>query len=42
MRRSERLAKFLDFTVQETLAGHADLRRFYLASGIGQLLKEAQ
>lgn len=27
---------------RETLAGHADLRRFYLASGIGQLAKELQ
>jgi len=27
---------------RETLAGHADLRRFYLASNIGQLAKELQ
>jgi spore germination protein GerM len=27
---------------RDTLAGHADLRRFYLASGIGQLAKELQ
>jgi hypothetical protein len=27
---------------RDTLAGHADLRRFYLASGIGQLMKEVR
>ena len=27
---------------RDTLAGHADLRRFYLASGIGQLMKEVK
>ena len=27
---------------RETLAGHADLRRFYTASGMGQLAKELQ
>jgi len=29
-------------TERDTLAGHADLRRYYLASGMGQLAKELQ
>jgi len=27
---------------RETLAGHADLQRFYLASNIGQVVKDLQ
>ncbi len=37
-----RVKILVDGKERETLAGHADLRRFYLASGIGQLMKDAQ
>jgi hypothetical protein len=37
-----RVKILVDGKERDTLAGHADLRRFYLPSGIGQLLKEAQ
>ena len=35
-----RVKILVDGKERDTLAGHADLRRFYLAGGIGQLLKE--
>jgi Sporulation and spore germination len=35
-----RVKLLVDGKERDTLAGHADLRRFYLAGGIGQLLKE--
>lgn len=34
-----RVKLLVDGKERDTLAGHADLRRFYLVSGIGQLLK---
>ena len=37
-----RVKILVDGKERDTLAGHADLRRFYLASGIGQVLKEVQ
>lgn len=37
-----RVKILVDGKERDTLAGHADLRRFYRASGIGQLLKEPQ
>jgi hypothetical protein len=37
-----RVKILVDGKERETLAGHADLRRFYLASGIGQIMKDAQ
>lgn len=37
-----RVKILVDGKERDTLAGHADLRRFYLASGIGQLMKDAQ
>ncbi len=37
-----RVKILVDGKERETLAGHADLRRFYLASGIGQVMKDAQ
>jgi hypothetical protein len=35
-----RVKILVDGKERDTLAGHADLRRFYLASGIGQVLKD--
>jgi len=35
-----RVKLLVDGKERDTLAGHADLRRFYLAGGIGQLMKE--
>jgi len=35
-----RVKILVDGKERDTLAGHADLRRFYLASGIGQTLKD--
>jgi Sporulation and spore germination len=32
----------VDGKERDTLAGHADLRRFYQANGLGQILKDAQ
>ena len=37
-----RVKILVDGKERETLAGHADLRRFYLASGIGQVMKDAK
>jgi hypothetical protein len=37
-----RVKVLVDGKERDTLAGHADLRRFYLASGIGQVLKDTQ
>lgn len=37
-----RVKILVDGKERDTLAGHADLRRFYLASGIGQVLKDTQ
>ena len=37
-----RVKILIDGKERDTLAGHADLRRFYLASGIGQVLKDTQ
>ena len=37
-----RVKILVDGKERDTLAGHADLRRFYLASGIGQVMKDAQ
>jgi Sporulation and spore germination len=37
-----RVKILVDGKERDTLAGHADMRRFYLASGIGQVMKEAQ
>ena len=37
-----RVKILVDGKERDTLAGHADLRRFYRASGIGQVMKEAQ
>ncbi|MGA9566730.1 MAG: GerMN domain-containing protein [Candidatus Korobacteraceae bacterium] len=37
-----RVKILVDGKERETLAGHADLRRFYLASGIGQVMKDTQ
>ena len=37
-----RVKILVDGKERDTLAGHADLRRFYLASGIGQLLKDTR
>ena len=36
-----RVKILVDGKERETLAGHADLRRFYLAGGIGQVVKDA-
>jgi len=37
-----RVKILVDGKERDTLAGHADLRRFYRANGIGQILKDAQ
>ena len=37
-----RVKILVDGKERDTLAGHADLRRFYLAGGIGQVLKDTQ
>jgi hypothetical protein len=37
-----RVKILVDGKERDTLAGHADLRNFYLASGIGQVLKDTQ
>jgi Sporulation and spore germination len=37
-----RVKILVDGKERDTLAGHADLRRFYRASGIGQMIKELQ
>ena len=37
-----RVKILVDGKERDTLAGHADLRRFYQASGIGQVLKDSQ
>jgi Sporulation and spore germination len=37
-----RVKILVDGKERDTLAGHADLRRFYSASGIGQLMKDTQ
>jgi|SRR5664279_4435170 len=37
-----RVKILVDGKERDTLAGHADLRRFYLASGIGQVVKDTQ
>jgi hypothetical protein len=37
-----RVKILVDGKERDTLAGHADLRRFYLASGIGQIMKDVQ
>lgn len=37
-----RVKILVDGKERETLAGHADLQRFYRASGIGQIMKDAQ
>ena len=37
-----RVKIIVDGAERDTLAGHADLRRFYLASNMGQLAKELQ
>ena len=38
----ERVKILVNGQERETLAGHADLRRFYLASNIGQVVKDLQ
>jgi spore germination protein GerM len=40
--RIEKVKILVNGAERDTLAGHADLRRFYLASNIGQLAKELQ
>ena len=37
-----RVKILVDGKERDTLAGHADLRRFYLASGLGQLMKDVK
>lgn len=37
-----RIKILVDGKERDTLAGHADLRRFYLASGLGQLMKDVK
>lgn len=37
-----RVKILVDGKERDTLAGHADLRRFYLASGLGQLMKDTK